>query len=115
MNRVEILAEASQIVSINRNSAYGEPEDNFRVIAHLWYDYLAGRGLISSTEYLQPFDVAAMMILMKISRLVTSPEKQDHWVDIAGYAACGGGIFNEFQVQYDNSGYTDEEIDAGPQ
>ncbi len=31
-----------------------------------------------------------MMILMKLSRLATSPAKPDHWIDMAGYAACGG-------------------------
>ena len=36
-------------------------------------------------------DVAVMMILLKIAR-VASSKKSDNWVDIAGYAACGGEI-----------------------
>ena len=38
---------------------------------------------------LQPHDISAMMILLKISRLANSPGETDHWVDIAGYAAIG--------------------------
>jgi hypothetical protein len=34
-------------------------------------------------------DVAAMMIMIKLSRIAWTPEDIDHWVDIAGYAACG--------------------------
>ena len=41
--------------------------------------------------YFSSRDVAAMMILLKIARAATST-KCDHWVDIAGYAACGGEI-----------------------
>lgn len=91
--REAILHEAIKCVTKDRNATHGEPEDNFRTIAELWNTYLAAvtvrrGGLIT----LAPVDVAVMMTLMKISRLVTSPECADHWVDIAGYAACGGGI-----------------------
>ena len=42
-------------------------------------------------------DVAAMMILLKVARLATSPDKWDNWVDIAGYAALGGEVRPEKQ------------------
>jgi hypothetical protein len=32
------------------------------------------------------------MICVKLSRIKTSPDNLDHWHDMAGYAACGGGI-----------------------
>lgn len=80
--REEILEQAKVIVTVDRNSNYGEPEQNFQRIADMWSGYL-GVGV-------QAHDVAAMMILMKVSRIATSPQVQDHWVDIAGYAGCGG-------------------------
>ena len=84
--RQKILQQALEIVTKDRNQDYGNPEDNFKVIAALWNVYLAARG---ATVRVDAKDVAAMMILMKMSRVVTSPNKEDHWVDIAGYSACG--------------------------
>lgn len=88
--REKILQDALKIVTQDRNKDYGDPEDNFGVIAEYWTTYLHSRHLIPKSESLTATDVAAMMILMKCSRLATSPDKEDHWVDIAGYAACGG-------------------------
>jgi hypothetical protein len=87
MSRDEILSAAQQCVMQDRNATHGEPEDNFRTIGEYWSTYLQSQGF--SVE-LQPHDVGAMMILMKCSRLATSPSRDDHWIDIAGYAACGG-------------------------
>jgi hypothetical protein len=36
-----------------------------------------------------PHDVAAMMALLKGSGVRWSAEREDSWVDLAGYAACG--------------------------
>ena len=33
-----------------------------------------------------------MMILLKVGRIAGGSLSQDNWVDIAGYAACGGEI-----------------------
>lgn len=82
MSRASILQDALEIVSKDRNTDYGDPEDNFRDIAELWSVY---KGFDFTAH-----DVAVMMILVKVSRLKTSPDKEDHWIDIAGYAACGG-------------------------
>jgi len=82
--REEILEQAKVIVTVDRNADYGEPEQNFNRIAEMWTGYLGAR--------VHPHDVAAMMILMKVSRISSTPGIQDHWVDIAGYAACGGEI-----------------------
>lgn len=85
MNRGECLDTAKQIVTTDRNEQYGEPEDNFKVIATLWNDYIKqipiGMDLTSE-------DVANMMILFKVARNLANP-KDDNWVDICGYAACG--------------------------
>lgn len=83
MSREEILTRAKAIVSGDRDKKYGAPEDCFTKIAELWGTYLETN--------IGAEDVAIMMILMKIARLAGSKyQSLDSWVDIAGYAACGG-------------------------
>ena len=80
--RAIVLDTAKSYVLNDRNSQYDTPERNFEMIAELWMAY---------TRYtFTPHDVAAMMIMVKLSRITTSPSVLDHWIDIAGYAACGG-------------------------
>lgn len=85
--------EASLCVTKDRQATHGDAEDNFRNIAELWRTYC---GFPFTTT-----DVAAMMVLVKISRLKTSPYNNDNWVDIAGYAACGGGIAARIRLDND--------------
>lgn len=82
--RQDILDEARDIVSADRNVSYGEPERNFEMIAGLWREYLGGD--------IDAHDVAVCLLLVKVARIKSSPDKLDHWVDIAGYAACGGEV-----------------------
>ena len=82
-HRRAVLLEAEEAVCSDRNADYGDPEDNFNDIAELWEAYKK-----------VPFtraDVALMMTLVKVARARISPELKDHWVDLAGYAACGYG------------------------
>ena len=90
MKRDEILETAAKIVTGGRNKQYGEPEDNFAVIAEYWSTYLSqhsgGRVIL-----LTPMDVAIMMALFKIGRITTAGEfEADSYVDCAGYAAIAG-------------------------
>lgn len=85
MSRTEILNTAVDIVCGHREQEYGTPEDNFTAIANLWGAYLGNAALTAQ-------DVAVMMILFKVGRLSTGGGSADTWVDIAGYAACGGEI-----------------------
>ena len=89
MNRAEILDTAKQCVCTDRQSQYGTPEDSFNTIGRLWEDYLSTKG---QRVDLKPHDVAAMMALLKIARIATGHGKADNWVDLAGYAACGGEL-----------------------
>lgn len=84
MNREELLAAARAVVMGPREAQYGPPDKNFKCIADLWSAYL---GVPIATH-----DVAAMMVLMKTTRLRETPTHTDSWVDIAGYAACGAEI-----------------------
>jgi hypothetical protein len=90
MNRTEILDAAMECVTKDRNATHGEHEDNFRVIADYWSTYLRSTG-VHGVE-LTSVDVASLMILVKVARIASSAHHRDHWVDIAGYAACGGEI-----------------------
>ena len=90
MKREEILEAARKCVCGEREEDYGSPEDNFQVIADLWGAYLRGYGY--DIDELQPWNVAAMMALLKIARLASGRGTADSWIDLAGYAACGGEI-----------------------
>lgn len=82
--RVALLDEAHTIITKDRNSVYGNPEDNFKDIAELWTAY---KGVQFTS-----MDVVVMNILIKIARLKKTPEYHDGLVDIAGYAGCGAEI-----------------------
>lgn len=84
MKRKEILENAIKCVTQDRNIEYGEPEENFGKIADLWGTYL--------DIHIRPYDVAMMMILFKMARSTSNPAHIDNYIDIAGYAACGGEI-----------------------
>lgn len=86
MKRTEILDTAREYVTKDRAATHGDAEDNFRRIAELWNAYLEPEAAISAT------DVAAMMALLKIARISSNDSNPDNWIDIAGYAACGGEI-----------------------
>ena len=88
VTRKDILAAAERCVCGEREQDYGSPEDNFTVIADLWADYLRGCGV--KLDFLEPHDVAAMLALLKSARIATGHGKADNWIDLAGYAACGG-------------------------
>ena len=89
MNKSEILKTAENIVNGDREKQYGKAEDNFNTIANLWADYLSAKDEPTDIE---PKDVAAMLALLKIARIASGHAKEDNWVDLAGYAACGGEI-----------------------
>ena len=95
MTREDILTRAMTCVSGDREADYGSPEQNFKTIALFWSVYLQrlGRG------YLEDKDVAAMLALLKIARIASGHAKADNWVDLAGYAACGGEIESAEEVQ----------------
>ncbi len=95
MTREKILEEALHCVSGDREQDYGSPERNFQTIALLWSIYLQRLG----RTYFESRDVAAMLALLKIARIASGHAKTDNWVDLAGYAACGGELENAEEVQ----------------
>lgn len=84
MDRKECLEAAGKAVLTDRENTYGKPEDNFKMIAYLWGDYLGIE--------MAPESVAHMMILLKIARIAGGKYNPDNYIDIAGYAACAAEI-----------------------
>lgn len=83
--RKTVLETAEQLINGDREESYGSAAESFDRIAMLWGVYL-------DAPELNAKDVAHMLILMKVSRLVTSPDKLDNYIDIAGYAALGAEL-----------------------
>ena len=90
--RRKMLNDAAEIVTRDRATTYGEAEDSFRTIANLWNAYLQGK----ADPELGPEDVALMMALLKIARLINNPGHYDSAVDLAGYAACLTDVAHRF-------------------
>lgn len=93
-SRADILQRASDCVCGHREQDYGLAEDNFATIARLWTAY---RGV----EF-DPVDVAMMMALLKIARICGGNGSEDSFVDLAGYAACGGEIWSKHHAELEN-------------
>lgn len=85
--RESILDEAKTNICGQRELDYGSPESNFGIIANLWSEYLGTK--------VTPVDVAMLMILLKVARIRNGGGSGDSFVDIAGYAACGGEIWHD--------------------
>lgn len=70
-----------------RDAAYGAPTQNLANTAEMWTAQL--RHKLRAGAVVEPHEVAALLISLKLARLVASPGKRDNWLDVAGYAACG--------------------------
>jgi Domain of unknown function (DUF6378) len=84
MNRGKILDEAKRLTATDRNEIYGDPYTNHKRIADLWSVYL-------ETE-ISPSQVALCLSLVKIARLIESPNHLDSYIDLAAYSAIAGEI-----------------------
>lgn len=82
MKRKEILSLASKLVDETRAEVYGDSYENHDRIARMW-SVILGQEVTVSQVY-------QCMIAVKLARLYNSPDHEDSWVDIAGYAALGG-------------------------
>lgn len=85
--RGQILREAEKLITGDRNKNYGSPTENFDTTAALWNLQLGHK--LKPGESFTATDVALLMVQLKMARLKTSTSKRDHYLDIAGYIACG--------------------------
>ena len=90
MSRERILDTAKSVVTGKREQEYGKVEDNFSTIAELWSAYL--------DTNVSALDVAMLMSLLKIAR-IRAGGTEDSFVDLAGYAACGGEIWENAKAE----------------
>ena len=75
------LEEATKCVCTDRESQYGDPEDNFKRIAGMWSEYLG--------HCVTSVDVCMMMTMLKIARIKTGTHQDDNFIDGAGYMVPG--------------------------
>ena len=91
--RREILQAAERCVCGDRDASYGGPEDSFALIARLWEPIIRARCVSPGADVtVDAVTVALLMAELKIARAATNSGHMDSWVDLAGYAACGGEI-----------------------
>ena len=79
------MMEALAIINGERQSAYGVPEDNFKRIGYLWTAYLKAADY---TDCIGPVAVCHMLDLVKLARLIATPDHEDSLRDRFGYNGC---------------------------
>ena len=84
MDRGEILDEAKRLTHGDRNKNYGKPLTNHQRIAGLWSIYLE--------QEISPSQAAMCLALVKVARLIETPDHLDSFVDLAAYASIAGEI-----------------------
>lgn len=119
--RKRVLESADSLVNGDRNTTYGDPTEDFKRTASYWNLHLNGilsrkmggnLGEIPASvrwvleDLIDTWDVAIMMTLLKTSRLAWSPTKEDHWIDSAGYSACGAECVEFFMNPEDDGSYS---------
>jgi hypothetical protein len=84
VNRQQTLAKAESCIMGDRQNTHGPPEDSFKVIASFWSAYLGIE--------IAPYQVAELMVLLKVARSKSSPHHDDHYVDQVGYSAIAAEL-----------------------
>ena len=88
MKASDMLQHAAGLVGGQRAQDYGDKTINHQRIADLWNAWLREtRTELADHITITAYDVAMMMLMVKVARLMHSPGHQDSHVDIAGYAA----------------------------
>jgi hypothetical protein len=84
LTRATVLDVAKRAVTKDRAATHGALENSFAAIAAIWSVRLG----VTITQA----QVSIMMVDLKTVRAWGNPGHADNWVDIAGYAACGGEL-----------------------
>ena len=87
MKALEVLEEAIALINGQRAKDYGDAQASFQRMADL-----ANPIIKKADGNLTATDMALVMIQVKIARLQETPDHEDSWIDIAGYAALGAQI-----------------------
>jgi hypothetical protein len=98
MKAGDMLLKAAELVGGQRATDYGDKYVNHKRIADLWNIWFKesrrGDNILTKCQEIHAYDVAMMMLLLKIARLMHSPGHQDSHIDIAGYASILEEISN---------------------
>ena len=94
-NKKDYLKEAELLIHGDREAEYGDNLLNHRRIATMW-NVILGKKLITPIE---PEEVAACMIGLKVARLSEDTKKKDSWVDVVGYGALGGEMVSRAEAE----------------
>ena len=76
---MNILEEALKLTTQDRQNVYGHPADNFKIITTM-------AAPILESDIDPRLKHCLYMIVVKIARLLKTPEHKDSVIDIAGYA-----------------------------
>jgi hypothetical protein len=86
MKAKEILQSATDTIA-ERGLSYGHPADNLQHTAMLISAYLQ--------MPVHDYQVAGIMVLVKLARTNQSAQHLDNWVDLCSYGALGGQLATE--------------------
>jgi len=101
MNAGDLLEEAAKIIGGQRATDYGPKLRNHQRIAGLWNMWLSNTkaGATVDEWVIDAYDVAMMMMMVKIARLMNSPGHGDSHLDIAGYSAIAKEICDQQEAE----------------
>jgi hypothetical protein len=91
MKHAEILQTATDTIS-ERGLSYGHPADNLQHTAMLISAYLQ--------TPIHDYQVAGIMVLVKLARTNESAQHIDNWVDLCSYGALAGMLATEGSELY---------------
>ena len=91
MRAKEILLSATDTIR-DRGLTYGHPADNLQQTAMMLSAYLE--------TPIHDYQVAGIMVLVKLARTNQSAQHIDNWVDMASYASLGGELATEENELY---------------
>jgi hypothetical protein len=86
MKAKEILQSATDTIT-ERGLSYGHPADNLQHTAMLISAYLQ--------MPIHDYQVAGIMVLVKLARTNQSAQHLDNWIDLCSYGALGGQLATE--------------------
>lgn len=93
MTKQEAIDKLQEVL-IDRGGDYGSPRDNHQRAANLINAYLETH---PNKDNLQPEDTMVIMILVKVARLIQTPQHVDSFLDMAGYAICAIDAINDIK------------------
>ena len=92
--RTQLLEEAANLITSDREQEYGDPAVCLDRIARGWSIILADK--LRPGVTIDPHEVALLNDWQKTVRIVETPDKADSWRDKLGYTAIGWEALTKF-------------------